>query len=147
MGHPRNICPRRSRPNPARLETRKTNRPQGPSWGLAVVKGNDAYNNAREDKMSTPKAIDWKVSAVDAIVIKKIAERAHKKLDGRTTEDIEMDVIATHNSGCPLRLVDLLAADDANFGHDMRGIRENVDHKTGELRNHFMPRYAVGEEE
>lgn len=56
--------------------------------------------------------------------------------------DVEMDVNATHTNGCPLRLADLLKADDFNFLHDVFGIRRHLDRDTGELRNCFLPRCA-----
>lgn len=36
----------------------------------------------------------------------------------------------------------MLAADDANFGHDMLGIRQHMDRKTGQLTGCFVPRFA-----
>ena len=53
-----------------------------------------------------------------------------------------MDIDATHNNGCPLKLVELLAADDFNFVHDVFGIRANIDRTTGKLQNCFVPRYS-----
>lgn len=53
-----------------------------------------------------------------------------------------MDIDACHNNGCPLKLDELLKADDANFAHDVFGIRESIDRKTGKLTGCFLPRYA-----
>lgn len=53
-----------------------------------------------------------------------------------------MDVTATHANGNPLRLDDLLAADDFNFAHDMSGIANCLDRNTGRLTNHFRPRFS-----
>jgi hypothetical protein len=36
----------------------------------------------------------------------------------------------------------LFAFDDANFAHDIYGIRENINRKTKQLDNYFMPRCA-----
>ncbi|KKL25150.1 hypothetical protein LCGC14_2408200 [marine sediment metagenome] len=52
-----------------------------------------------------------------------------------------MDVDSAHKS-CPLRLGALLDADDANFAHDVLGIRRHMDRTTGELTDCFVPRYA-----
>lgn len=56
--------------------------------------------------------------------------------------DAVMDIDACHCNGCPLRLQDLLAADEGNFSHDAFGIRANIDRTTGKLQNCFHPRYA-----
>lgn len=55
--------------------------------------------------------------------------------------DADMDITATHANGCPLRLDDLLAADEFNFGHDVFGIRNCLDRKTGKLMRNFLPRF------
>lgn len=87
----------------------------------------------------------------DLAIISKIAERAiayfilasetgrRLPFDGL---DIQMDLCAVHLNGCPLRLADLLAADDFNFAHDITGIRRHLNRKTGALENHFLPRFA-----
>ena len=75
-----------------------------------------------------------------------IARRAKKMADTMGTRytflDIVMDLDACHSNGCPLRLADLLAADDANFAHDIFGIRAYMNRQTGKLENCFLPRYA-----
>lgn len=54
-----------------------------------------------------------------------------------------MDITAVHANGCPLRLDALLAADPFDFAHDVFGIRRHLNRKTGQLEDHFTPRYAV----
>lgn len=54
-----------------------------------------------------------------------------------------MDITACHANGNPLRLAELLKADDGNFGHDVFGIRRFIDRTTGRLMGHFRPRYSV----
>lgn len=44
-----------------------------------------------------------------------------------------------------LRLNDLLSADVFNFAHDVIGIQRNIDRVTGEMNNHFVPRYTTNE--
>lgn len=56
--------------------------------------------------------------------------------------DADMDVTACHLNGCPLKLAQLLVADDANFAHDVFGIRRHLNRETGKLENCFLPRYA-----
>lgn len=58
--------------------------------------------------------------------------------------DARLDIEACHKN-CPLRLDDLLAADDFNFGHDVFGINRHLNRDTCELENHFRPRFAVPE--
>lgn len=76
--------------------------------------------------------------------IRKIAERAvNSSLSSYSSAlDIEMDVTAVHANGCPLKLDELLAADDFNFLHDIYGIRRHLDRETGQLQNCFMPRFT-----
>lgn len=57
-------------------------------------------------------------------------------------QDVLMDIVATHANGCRLRLEELLHADDANFGHDVFGIRRYLNRETGELTGCFVPRFA-----
>lgn len=57
--------------------------------------------------------------------------------------DVNMDITATHANGCALRLADLLAADEANFSHDVGGIIEHLDRTTGKLGGCFLPRFAA----
>lgn len=52
-----------------------------------------------------------------------------------------MDIDAT-NENCRLKLLELLAADDENFYHDIIGIGNNLNRKTKKLENCFIPRYA-----
>lgn len=92
--------------------------------------------------------ISFHVSAEDAELIDKIVVRG-RRLDnkrlgkGPTRLHCVMDLTAIHANGTPLRLADLLAADDFTFTHDWFGIRRNLDRETGTLINHFLPRCAV----
>jgi hypothetical protein len=54
-----------------------------------------------------------------------------------------MDLTAAHESH-PLRLADLLAADQFNFVHDVAGIARHMNRETGQLENHFLPRFSAG---
>lgn len=54
-----------------------------------------------------------------------------------------MDLIACNANGCPLKLQALLDADDANFAHDVFGIRRYMDRTTGQLTDCFLPRFAA----
>lgn len=90
--------------------------------------------------------MSFSVTDTDAEFIHKIAQRAVKyiRAAGGITSliECEMDITACHANGCPLRLQELLKADNFNFGHDILGIRNCIDRETGKLVGHFRPRYA-----
>lgn len=45
----------------------------------------------------------------------------------------------------PIRLNELLHADDSNFIHDVFGILRHINTETGELQDCFVPRFSVPE--
>ena len=55
---------------------------------------------------------------------------------------MSMDIQKCHESN-PLKLDELLKSDNGNFGHDVFGIREHLNRKTGQLENCFSPRYSA----
>jgi len=57
--------------------------------------------------------------------------------------DALMDIDACHSNGCPLKLRELLATNDFNFAHDIFGIRQHINRRTGDLEDCFLPRYSV----
>jgi hypothetical protein len=91
----------------------------------------------------------------DYEIAEKIAERVYNDVlelsrsEGvvlaslRTRLDWEMDVMAVHLNGCPLRLKDLLEADDFNFAHDLYGIYRHLNRETGKLEDCFLPRFSA----
>jgi len=87
------------------------------------------------------------VPAEDRVILRKIAERARDldaEVNGRKAGNIidwVLDLTAAH-ARHPLRLQELLDADFSNFAHDVGGIRRHLDRASGELREHFTPRYA-----
>lgn len=95
--------------------------------------------------------IKWKATAAERGIIRQIAERAvalakANKGQRRHPLDIQMDIEAVHCNGNPLRLADLLAADDFNFAHDILGIGRHLDRETGKLGGCFLPRFTKREE-
>lgn len=100
--------------------------------------------------MSQNKIINWKINDADSELIDKIATRAQIVAEkaGWISDimDRVMDVTACHLNGCPLRLADLLAADEFNFSHDVFGIARHIDRRTGELKDCFLPRFATQDE-
>ena len=99
-----------------------------------------------EIEKSKNKQLNWG-RKVDFEVIHQIAKRASimAQLNGFRYDVLgaSMDIMACHNNGCPLKLQELLNADDGNFAHDVFGIRANINRKTGKIENCFLPRYAV----
>jgi hypothetical protein len=101
-----------------------------------------------ESNQMTTTRINWKVTNDDAVLVHKIVRRAARMLERRPDSDevslpgLEMDVTAAHVNGCPLRLAELLAAEDLDFAHDVFGIRRHIDRKTGKLGDGFVPRFA-----
>ena len=91
--------------------------------------------------------IKFATSKQDIEIESKIGDRAitmAKKLGVKYDKlTALMDIDACHNNGNPLRLTDLLNADDTNFTHDVFGIRANINRTTGKLDNCFVPRYSI----
>jgi len=93
------------------------------------------------------KTINWEATKEDAEIIHKVALRSIRDYPTqRPLLDIEMDITATHLNGNPLRLGALLNADRFNFAHDIFGIFANLNRRTGEIENCFVPRYSQGGE-
>ncbi len=86
---------------------------------------------------------NWEVTPEEKPIIDRIVERAHEMFPERERTDIAMDVVATHNHACRLRLADLLASDNFNFAHDITGIEYKLDRETLELKDCFWPRFAA----
>ena len=79
-------------------------------------------------------------------IVRGIVDRAAKimRQHGRRLDkmSLEMDLEATH-AKVPLRLQELLEADDFNFAHDVFGIMRHMDRSTGLLGDCFVPRFAL----
>lgn len=95
--------------------------------------------------------ISFKTTRKDEMTILKIADRAralyymHAPAGSAPFDKVscEMDVAACHVNGTPLRLNDLLNADDFHFLHDIIGLRDHMDReKTGQPIG-FRPRFAA----
>ena len=89
----------------------------------------------------------------DRILIQRIVARAKTVrsevvVDYRPLVDIfglAYALTVVHLNTCPLDLQRLLEADDFNFLHDILGIQRHIDTSTGELRDFFVPRFAVNQ--
>lgn len=97
-------------------------------------------------KKTKEAAINWAISGDDEEIISKITDRAMalaaKAKIVYPRLDCEMDLIACHLNAQPLRLADLLKADDFNFAHDVFGIKRHIDRETAQLRDFFSPRFS-----
>lgn len=84
----------------------------------------------------------------DLDLIADIADRAEAMADAHGVKyerlTAMMDVQGVHQS-CPLKLDELLAADDTNFAHDVFGIANHIDRSAypGKLTDCFRPRFAA----
>ncbi len=94
--------------------------------------------------------LNWTKDKQTMEVEGQIMRRAAKMVERLGTHypnmDIIMDVDACHSNGCPLQLQALLDAEDHDFAHDIFGIRQHINRRTGQLMNCFLPRYAACQE-
>lgn len=76
-------------------------------------------------------------------LIMKIVNRGWEtmKKNYKAKIDMIMDIDAA-NKDCPLRLQELLDADDINFYHDIIGIGQHMNRQTRKLEDCFLPRFA-----
>jgi len=88
-----------------------------------------------------PRVPTYPISRQELAVIDAIVHRALVHFPDREERDVKMDMLAVHLS-TPLRLNDLLDADDFNFLHDVVGIERHLDRQHLHLRDGFRPRFA-----
>jgi hypothetical protein len=86
-----------------------------------------------------------RLSPLELQLINQIAERGRMmylraKLDVPIWQ-IEGELMLAHKKR-PLRLGELAQADDFNFAHDVIGIRNHINLETGEMSDHFLPRFS-----
>lgn len=83
----------------------------------------------------------------DTELIAKIAAKVAKMSMSHgmyvSKSTIIMDLDCVHFGCCPLKLQELLDANDLNLAHDVFGINRHLDTKTGKLKGFFHPRLAV----
>lgn len=87
-------------------------------------------------------SINFYTTQEEAYLIERIAQRAVEINPSFDKLSSCMDLSACHNSN-PLRLQQLLHADESNFTHDVYGIYNCLNRTTGELENLFRPRYSI----
>ena len=84
----------------------------------------------------------FKLSYHDACLVSRIVERAMQYELGVERLHLELDIAAVH-SVTPLHLEGLLKAAKQDFLHDVVGIINHLNRRTGELENCFSPRYSL----
>jgi hypothetical protein len=89
--------------------------------------------------------LSFAISKSDSEKLIKIVDRAKAKLGSiqYSYREMMMDLTACHANGCRLDLDAMLAASEFDLMHDVLGIRNHLDRKTGRLMNFFEPRLAV----
>ena len=85
-----------------------------------------------------------KTTKADRDLIGKIIARASGELPQFDRLELAMDLEAVHGCGNPMDFEALLAADKFNFAHDIFGISNHIDRKTGKLTDCFFPRMSRG---
>ena len=84
--------------------------------------------------------VKFNSTKAELALIYKIVQRAHRELLIPDSLNLIMDLDATHSNGTPLDFERLLAFDKLNFTHDISGIMNCIDRKTGKLTRCFLPR-------
>lgn len=86
--------------------------------------------------------LNFDLNNTDREYARKIAVRAVEYLDVLSVMEIIMDLSVVHNHDCGLDLAQFSAADDFNLLHDVVGIHNHLNRKTGKLEDCFVPRFA-----
>jgi hypothetical protein len=116
--------------------TNKTTKPRKVAQQIAAM-----VAPAKKLNMDPNKADNQTMGHIAARAIRDMQAKGFEKGEFDAL-DVHMDLCAVHLNGCPLRLGELLDADDFNFWHDIAGIRRHLNRETGELVNCFLPRFS-----
>lgn len=90
------------------------------------------------------KPLYWDCSLQDRHYAERIASRACEEAKARAGAMLDwylvyMDILTCHCNCCALNLLQLLMSDPNDFQHDVAGIGVNINRKTGQLQNGFVP--------
>lgn len=87
------------------------------------------------------KAIKLVASEEDENLIEKIASRAIKLIPNKYNHlSLVTDITIVHLNSAALNLEVLLTCNDFHLAHDINGIENDLDSRTGLLRGYFNPR-------
>jgi hypothetical protein len=90
--------------------------------------------------------IKFNATREESDMIAKIAKRAYTDFGCYLSlMEAVLDLEATHSNGNRLRLPELLEAANkqtSDYVHDILGIYNNIDRRTGKLKNCFQPRFT-----
>jgi hypothetical protein len=96
---------------------------------------------------TSPFLMSFKLSKKNSRLVELIAKAAVGSYAMRgvkiTRMDVEMDLAACHNHAVRLDFEKLLKGGVFNMLHDVEGIRQHLDRKTGALKNCFSPRSSL----
>lgn len=101
--------------------------------------------------MPKHKEVSFSVTPEERAVIGEIVKRAQaeglcrgKQAPNHWYEPLsmEMDLCACHANGTRLDFDRLLGANGFNFTHDIAGIARHMNRTTGQLDDHFSPRFC-----
>lgn len=87
--------------------------------------------------------INFNCTQTELELIGRIADRFLAQFKSTRRLDVLMDITACHCNGCPLDLEKLVCADDFSFVHDVLGIMRHLNRGSGQLNQHFLPRFAI----
>ncbi len=91
-------------------------------------------------------AISYETTETDFRRIMAIADRADQLgiVGGQYGRpQLMVDLCAVHANGCPLDFAAMIEADQIDLVDDICGIATHLDRKTGQLRDYFVPRFAL----
>lgn len=97
---------------------------------------------------STPtEELNWNLRREDAQPIELCVNRAMKLSREHNLQlnrmTLEMDLVSLHLNGTPINFRDMAVGTHSDFLHDILGIRRHLDRSTAQLRDCFVPRFAV----
>lgn len=93
--------------------------------------------------------VSFEATTAEINLVDTIVRRVHNiyRKMGRGREfdrtSTTMDLLATHANGCPMDFARLAKADEFNLMHDVGGIAQHLDRKTGKLMHCFLPRFHL----
>jgi len=89
-------------------------------------------------------SVQFETGQENTQLMNRIVDRAvQMQLIQREPIALMMDMAAVHKNCTEIDFVELLAAEDGDFTHDILGIQQHINRSTGKLEDDFLPRYAL----